>query len=54
MGLKSLWEFFCGEWGGSVANIIEYRLIITHLMRNHTFWKWKTKKVITTRQFEPL
>ena len=23
MGLKSPWEFFCGGWGGSVANIID-------------------------------
>ena len=34
MGLKSLWEFFCGGWAGSVANIIEHGF-----MRNHAFWK---------------
>ena len=27
MGLKSPWEFFCGGWGGSVANISEHRLL---------------------------
>ena len=30
MGLKSPWEFFfCGGWGGSVANIIEHGLLHT-------------------------
>ena len=33
MGLKSLWEFFCGGLGGgkggSVANIIEHGLLHT-------------------------
>ena len=29
MGLKSPWVFFCGGWGGSVANIIEYGLLHT-------------------------
>ena len=51
MGLKSPWEFFCGGWGGSVANIIGHALL--HFMRNHAFWKQKTKQVIATRQFEP-
>ena len=30
MGLKSPWEFFCGGWGGSVANIIEHGLLHTY------------------------
>ena len=29
MGLKSPWEFFCGGWVGSVANIIEHGLLHT-------------------------
>ena len=29
MGPKSPWEFFLGEWGGSVANIIEHGLLHT-------------------------
>ena len=29
MSLKSPWEFSCGGWGGSVANIIEHGLLYT-------------------------
>ena len=41
-------------WGGGDLWLILLNMGYYTIQRNHAFWKQKTKKGITTRQFEPL
>ena len=55
MGLKLLWEFFWGGGGGGVGLwLILLSMGYYTIYEKSCIQEIETKKVITTRQFEPL